>query len=215
MAAALDWTFPDAQGGNYATIKKYSKRLLDSGKDPHDDRLNWMREFYGQADDDTGVEGWDYRYAVPATSDSSHLWHIHFSFSRNALTNENMDKLVEVLQGGDVALSADDARKVSRTDGAVDNDMAWRTDSPLHDPPGDNETVQLQTAVLEAAKRADLSLQSADQANIKLDQIIDGGTTVVIDAALLKQVLLDPEVLSTYAKAISQEILGLRFEIAE
>jgi hypothetical protein len=126
-----------------------------------------------------------------------------------------MDKLLEVLRGGDVAFSADDARKVSRTDGAVDNDMQWRTDSPLHDPPGDNETVQLQTAVLEAAQQANKSLQSAEAANGKLDTILAGGTTVIVDAALLKQVMLDPEVLSTYAKAISQEILGLRFEIAE
>lgn len=69
-----------------------------------------------------------------------------------------------VEQEMNVALTADDARKVSRTDGAVDNDMAWRTDSPLHDPPGDNPTVQLQTAVLEAANRADKALKAAELA---------------------------------------------------
>jgi hypothetical protein len=30
--AAIDWTFPDAQGGDYLTISKYSKRLLAAGK---------------------------------------------------------------------------------------------------------------------------------------------------------------------------------------
>ncbi len=66
-----------------------------------------------------------------------------------------------VEQEMNVALTDDDARKVSRTDGAVDNNMPWRADSPQHDPPGDNLTVQLQTAVLEAANRANLAVELA------------------------------------------------------
>lgn len=53
---------------------------------------------------------------------------------------------------------------VWRKDDAVDNDMSWRTDSPLHDPPGDNPKVQGQTAILEAANRADAALQAAELA---------------------------------------------------
>lgn len=102
LAAALDWTFPEAQHGDYTRISKYASKLLASGKDPNDTRLDWMREFYGQADKDSAVEGWDYRYVRAVSSDSSHLWHIHFSFSRNALTIENMDLLLEVLRGEDM-----------------------------------------------------------------------------------------------------------------
>lgn len=115
-AAAIDWTFPDAQSGDYTRIKEYSKRLLDSGQDPNDARMDGWREFYGQADTDTAVEGWDFRYARAASSDSSHLWHIHLSCDRDKVTSkENMDKLLEVLRGDDVALTTADAQLVVST----------------------------------------------------------------------------------------------------
>lgn len=99
-AAAIDWTFPNAQGGNYSTISKYTKRLINSGKDQNDPRLNGWREVYGQADDDSYVEGYDFRYGYDVTSDSSHLWHIHLSCNRDQVTNQkNMEALVSVLKG--------------------------------------------------------------------------------------------------------------------
>jgi hypothetical protein len=103
-SAALDWTFPDAQAGHYATISKYTKRLMASAKDPHDPRLNGLREFFGQADNDLHVEGYDVRYDHEVTSDGTHLWHIHFSFSRNRVTDKKlMDNLLSVLRGETVA----------------------------------------------------------------------------------------------------------------
>lgn len=111
--AAYDWTFPDAQAGRYDLIMKYCKRLLASGQDPNDTRLDGWREFYGQADKDTHVEGWDFRYVVSVTSDSSHLWHIHLSENRDQVESyENKDKLLEVLRGDDVALTPDDIKKI-------------------------------------------------------------------------------------------------------
>lgn len=99
-AAAIDWTFPDAQAGNYSTIAKYTNRLLASAKDPDDTRLNGWREFYGNADDDSYVEGWDCRYGVAATSDSSHLWHIHISENRDQTKSQkNKEALLSVLKG--------------------------------------------------------------------------------------------------------------------
>lgn len=100
MCAAVDWTFPDAQSGRYATIIKYTNLLLASAKDQQDPRLNYMREFYGQADQDTQVEGWDTRYGRAATSDPSHLWHIHFSFSRATVTDPKaFAAVLSVLRG--------------------------------------------------------------------------------------------------------------------
>lgn len=99
-AAAIDWTFPDAQAGNYATITKYSDRLMASGQDPTDHRLDGWREFYGQCDSDLGVEGYDFRYNGTRTSDPSHLWHIHLSCDRDKVTSrDNMDRLLSVLRG--------------------------------------------------------------------------------------------------------------------
>lgn len=99
-AAAIDWTFPEAQYGDYSRISVYTQRLLYSAQDPDDNRLNGWREFYGNSDDDSFVEGWDIRYACPATSDSSHLWHIHLSENRNQTTSQaNKDAVLSVLKG--------------------------------------------------------------------------------------------------------------------
>ncbi len=98
-AAAIDWTFPSAQRGDYRRIALYSGRLLAAGKS-HDPRMAGWREFYGQSDSDAHVEGWDFRHGVAVTSDSSHLWHIHLSEDRDQLaSHENKDRLLSVLRG--------------------------------------------------------------------------------------------------------------------
>lgn len=98
--AGGDWTFPDAQSGRYGTIIKYSYRLLQSGTNPRDTRLDGWREFYGQADWDTAVEGWDFQKIEPSSSDASHLWHIHFSELRQFTEDyENKKKMLSVLRG--------------------------------------------------------------------------------------------------------------------
>lgn len=99
-ACAIDWTFPEAHSGNYTKIAKYTTRLLNSAKDPNDNRLNGWREFYGQADTDSYVEGWDCRYGYAVTSDSSHLWHLHLSEDRDMSTSKfNKEALLSVLKG--------------------------------------------------------------------------------------------------------------------
>lgn len=96
-AGAADWTFHDAQGGNYSSIAAYSSRLLAARYDP---RCTGWREFYGQADTDTAVEGWDWYLDQAVTSDSSHLWHIHVSEHRCwAESWYNKAALLSVLQG--------------------------------------------------------------------------------------------------------------------
>jgi len=118
VCAAIDWTFPDAQAGNYSTIAKYTKRLFASAQDPADPRLDGWREFYGQADDDTYVEGYDIRYGTPATSDSSHLWHIHISENRDQATSQaNKEALLSVLRGETLAQWL--ARSARNGEGAV------------------------------------------------------------------------------------------------
>jgi len=123
-AAAYDWTFPEAQGltaddidlsayagrplasdvqalsPDYSNIARFSSRLLASGKDPNDPRLNGWREFYGQTDSDSTVEGWDFRYDYAVSSGSSHLWHIHLSEDRDKVTSyDNKRALLSVLRG--------------------------------------------------------------------------------------------------------------------
>lgn len=156
-AAAVDWTFPEAQSGNYGRIAKYSKRLLDSGKDLDDSRGNFLREFYGNADTDTQVEGWDFQRVSPATSDSSHLWHIHFSFMRYYVDNQDaVEAVLSILKGesvdewsGDVLTDAD-VEKIAR--------RVWLIDMiPNPDPDSDktvNPTWQPDNALHWAARNA-------------------------------------------------------------
>lgn len=104
-ASALDWTFPDAQRGDFTTIDRYTSRLLKSAQDAKDPRLDMVLvEFYGQADTDRAVEGWDERDEHAATSDSSHLWHLHLSFIRSKCGDFwGMWALLTVLMGWSVA----------------------------------------------------------------------------------------------------------------
>lgn len=107
-AAAIDLTFPDAQAKSYATIAKYSDRLLRSGLDMNDERGNYLREFYGQADGDLEVEGWDFQRLIRVTSDSSHLWHIHISILRKHLQDAKAFRaLLSILQGEPVQVWRD------------------------------------------------------------------------------------------------------------
>lgn len=99
-SAALDWTFPEAQSADYARIIHYADLLLRSGQDMNDERGNVLREFYGQADWDQTVEGWDFQALVSVSSDASHLWHIHFSFLRMYVTSRwAMDCVLSILRG--------------------------------------------------------------------------------------------------------------------
>ena len=118
-AGAIDWTFPEAHGGNYTRISTYTKRLLASAQDLDDPRLNGWREFYGQSDADSHVEGWDCRYGYAVTSDSSHLWHIHISENRDMSTSKaNKEALLSVLRGETLADWLNEGNG-ARGDGAV------------------------------------------------------------------------------------------------
>lgn len=84
-SSAHDWTFPDAQRGDYRTIEKYTDRLIKAMSDPRDTRPDSVYAYtLGQADSDRQVEGYNERTDAPETSsDITHLWHRHDSFRRN------------------------------------------------------------------------------------------------------------------------------------
>ncbi len=99
LGSAIDWTFPDAQRGDYRTIAKYSKRLMAAGK-AKDPRTIYMREFFGNCDSDAYVEGYDFSKETDSTSDSSHLWHIHISIHRAYINNvAAMNAILSILAG--------------------------------------------------------------------------------------------------------------------
>ncbi|WP_369335632.1 peptidoglycan-binding protein (plasmid) [Micromonospora sp. NBC_01405] len=116
QGSAIDWTFPDAQDGDFRTIAHFSRLLLDAGR-RGDSRAYPMREFFGNVDSDREVEGWDYARDKAATSDSSHLWHIHISIHRKYINDPVAMRCI-------LGILADDPDDVPPTAPVVD----WRKD---------------------------------------------------------------------------------------
>lgn len=98
-AAAFDWTFRSAQGGNYAKISKYGARVLQAYRD-FDPRLHGWREFLGQTDTDNPPEGLDFPGHFTRVPDDTHRWHIHFSIQRRYVSEWYVyANMLSILQG--------------------------------------------------------------------------------------------------------------------
>jgi peptidoglycan hydrolase-like protein with peptidoglycan-binding domain/GH25 family lysozyme M1 (1,4-beta-N-acetylmuramidase) len=77
-ARGYDITSRSAQAGNYTVIAQFSGRLHRAGQ-ANDPRVLGWYEYYGQIDNDLTVEGRNFQAGRDASSDPSHLWHIHLS----------------------------------------------------------------------------------------------------------------------------------------
>jgi len=86
-SSAHDWTFRDAQRGDYKTIDKYTTRLVNAMRDPNDLRPDDVYAYtLGQMDNDTVVEGYnEYTDDAETSADKTHNWHRHDSFRRNII----------------------------------------------------------------------------------------------------------------------------------
>ncbi|MEV0648466.1 hypothetical protein AB0I28_24700 [Phytomonospora sp. NPDC050363] len=176
-SAAIDLTFPDAQGGDFETIKRYTTRLdaAARAKDPRlyrDGGTPVLREFIGTKD---GRQTYAYDLQTRRADndrDDTHMWHIHLSVTRAYV--EQWDALVGVLSvlTGDsiVALTKDDMKIIMQWDPGDETGVgnwSWRGDFKT------NKTVQARfawwlgpeeahAAKLEAAAaRADVAKLSA------------------------------------------------------
>ncbi len=75
-------------------------RRLDAAV--RDNELPQIREWYGNIDGDQVVDGWDNVRDRAASSDTSHLWHLHMSFFRSRADDDHTH-LFDVLTGDDMA----------------------------------------------------------------------------------------------------------------
>lgn len=95
-ASALDISL------NVEWQREISRRLLAAAKN-RDERLYALREFFGSIDGKT-VIGWDLVKHVAASSDDSHLWHVHFSILRRYADDAKaLASILEVVVGDDVS----------------------------------------------------------------------------------------------------------------
>lgn len=79
-----------------ATLHAICKRLDAACRQG---KLEKITEWYGNLGNDSLVDGWDNISNIPATSDSSHLYHLHMSFDRGHANDDHTD-LFEILTGG-------------------------------------------------------------------------------------------------------------------
>ncbi len=139
--------------------------------------LEKVTEWYGNKDGDQRVDGYDNIRNAVASSDDSHLWHMHLSFDRKRVAEDHTD-VYEILTGEAMALNADDVKKVWNTDGIINN-------RPVRPDFATNATVQAETALVEAWDEAhEASVKAGENSaaiaalDAKLDQILAaiGGT---------------------------------------
>lgn len=79
-AAALDIKPPDEEHQ-----ARLTRRLLRATRQRDPRLTRAVREWYGSLDG-LAVTGYDVHYGLPATSDDSHLTHVHISFYRRNLS---------------------------------------------------------------------------------------------------------------------------------
>jgi len=105
---------------NAAAMATVTARLRAAALDPDDDRPRFIREFYGTLDGravfglthDSGGGAWRH-----ATSDNTHLWHVHISFfRRHATSMDAMRAVLSIITGSsrrDDDMNLDDKIKLS------------------------------------------------------------------------------------------------------
>lgn len=115
-ARGIDLTFQDAHGGDYTTIIKYTKIMIEAGKrkDPRLYRFGRpiLREILGTTDGKV-TDQWDYNAGRKRyTPDDTHMWHIHKSVHTEFCDDpvamaQILDIMINPLGGGQVGGGAE------------------------------------------------------------------------------------------------------------
>lgn len=77
-------------------------------------RLEKITEWYGNFGGDTRVDGWDNIADRLASSDSSHLFHLHMSFDRGRADEDHSDVLAVLI--GEIDVNASDVQQIWQND---------------------------------------------------------------------------------------------------
>lgn len=131
-------------------------------------RLEKVTEWYGNDDGDSRVDGYDNIRNVVASSDSSHLWHLHLSFDRKRVAEDHTD-VFEILTGADMATAEEIATETLTLDGVIDNPN-WRADYAT------NKKIQLANAV-------EIAMNEGHNANVRSAEAVALAKAVKTDTA--------------------------------
>jgi hypothetical protein len=151
-------------------------------------KLEKLTEWYGNTDGDDRVDGYDNISNQVATSDDSHLWHLHLSFDRGRADEDHTD-LYEILTGDDDdMLTKDEWATVAKYDELRNGYSDAAT----------NPTIALNTFVFNVARDTTAALKAVARLEAKVDALPERPP---VDPAALKAALLDPEVLAALEDA--------------
>jgi N-acetyl-anhydromuramyl-L-alanine amidase AmpD len=124
--------------------------------------------------------------------------------------------MVTEAMGGDDMTDQDIAKGAWRTDGAVDNQFAWRADSPLHTPKPAKPNEQVQGQI-EVANRAELARAQAASNGTMLSSLLAAASRIEAALARIEAALaggvevpalvgLTPEATQGVAEAVVDEL---------
>jgi hypothetical protein len=103
--------------------------------------LEKITEWYGNDDGDNRVDGYDNIANRVASSDASHLWHLHLTFDRGR-ANEDHTDVYEILTGDD--MTPEQAKQLQVTSDRVGYALAkGKTPAPVNSTPNPDDTEPL------------------------------------------------------------------------
>lgn len=126
-----------------------------------------VTEWYGNKDGNQQVDGWDNIRNEVASSDDSHLWHLHMSFDRGR-ANEDHTDVLNILTGAD-DMSAEDSKTIKHVEAMVSS-LGKVANATAAD------VVELANAVSRLEEPVTVSLTDEDRA-----AIVAGLATALLD----------------------------------
>lgn len=156
--------------------------------------LEKVTEWYGNLDGDTIVDGYNNIANRVASSDSSHLWHLHISLDRGRAGEDHTD-LYETLTGDEMV------NQIEWNTGWLVQRGVLELQDAVDIPPDSKLGVTGVNDFPNPFAKAFKTLQ-ADVAALKARPAVQSAP---VDPATLKAVLLDPEVLAAVAKAVNED----------
>jgi len=188
---AVDWVFPDAQGGNYTTIRRYMTRIRDAfaRRDP---LLTGWREALGQQDADSNPEGFDFVGWYERQPDMTHMWHIHLSIMNEFVDEEwAYDNMLNILFGEVEDVNADQDRQLRSAEFRLHH-LFQLDDTVEGDPFGGTYEIKL----VQLLRRLDARTESADARlavlEARLDELANrptGGVSLADHEAVMRKIL--------------------------
>lgn len=144
--------------------------------------LEKITEWYGNFGDDGRVDGWDNISDRLASSDSSHLYHLHMSFDRGR-ANEDHSDVLAILMGEDMSweeIHSYPERGITNPNGYKMGEIQLGTNDAVWKVVGKNDTIISKVDKLSADVAALTALVKG---------IVDGGLEVAATVGLTDEAL--------------------------